>query len=259
MLNALKGIPIGAMFVVVALTGCNDSSNQTIKPVTQTQQSTTTQQPAQQPAPQAEKKKWSWLNDAQAAPYTSTDNLLRKNYLVVFDGSGSMSGERIRIAKKAAKAFTQKVTNDDLLGLVAFDNTGTSVRVPLKANNKANFSAQIDQIVDGGGTPLNSAIFEAYKIVREQGARQRGYGEYHIIVITDGEANSGEDPRNLVQEIVKFSPVNIHTIGFQFSGSHSLNQAGITSYYQADNYDELMKSFSSILAESTSFDDVNFN
>jgi secreted protein with Ig-like and vWFA domain len=201
---------------------------------------------------------WTWLNNTNEQPYTSDEDLLRKNYIVVFDGSGSMGGERLTIAKRAATAFTGKLDPQDALGLVVFDGAGTSVRVSLAYNNSNEFQSQINDIDAGGGTPLADAMVIGYRELQKQGSKQRGYGEYHLIVITDGEASGGQDPGQLVRQIVNSTPINIHTIGFQFSGSHSLNQSGITTYYQADNYDELMNSFSSILAESTTFDVTDF-
>lgn len=211
------------------------------------------------PAQSSKEFGWTWLDNVVEQPYTDEVELLRKNYMVVLDGSGSMSGERINVAKQAVVAFTKKLTPEDSLGLIVFDNAGTSVRVSLQPDNSAIFTSAVNKVSTGGGTPLADATTYGYKELRTQAAKQRGYGEYHLIIVTDGEANGGQDPGQLVRMIVQGTPINIHSIGFQFSGNHSLNQQGITTYYQADNYDELMNSFTSILAESTSFDVSDFN
>lgn len=243
-----------ASTLAIALVGCNESNQQSNVTIVKSPQSATPKASDKQPT-----SKWSWLNGVDVQPYTDTNLLLNKNYVIVFDGSGSMGGERLKIAKQAAKAFTQKVTNDDLIGLVVFDYNDTGVRVPLSLNNKQTFNQAIDNINDGGGTPLESALNYAYVMMQQQGAKQRGYGEYHIVVITDGEASMGEDPRDIVRHIAQHSPINIHSIGFQFEGDHSLNQKEYTSYYQADDYNGLISSFSNILAESTDFDAATFN
>lgn len=201
---------------------------------------------------------WNWLDSYKEVPFTADSDLMRKNYVFVFDGSGSMDGDRIIVAKKAAKVFSEKVTNDDNLGLVVFDTRSIEVRVGLSTNNKDTFNQAIDQVEAGGGTPLESAIVVAYNMLSKQGSKQRGYGEYNIIVVTDGEASIGQDPGNMVRHIVSNSPINVYSIGFQFDGNHSLNQKGYTTYYQADNYDQLIQSFNAILAESNNFDPATF-
>jgi len=238
----LYGI-IGLVLITMSLSGCTDDPEVL---------------PSPKPTTHKSLIHWNWLDNSKPTMILSdTQDLLRKNYYVVVDGSGSMSGEKIQIASKAIMAFTSKLNNDDALGLVVFDDYGTSERVALHVNSTAQFKRAIEKIETGGGTPLQSAIKLAYEKLVAEAANQKGYGEYHIIVVTDGEANTFQDPGDLVRTITQSSPIQIHTIGFQFSGVHSLNQQGITDYYQADDYDSLMISFSSIMAESTDFNQHN--
>lgn len=252
--KVIQGIAVGMMCVFVA--ACNDNAQQSSN-VTIVKSPRQATPEATQPQPST---KWSWLNGVNEQPLTDTNLLLNKNYVFVFDGSGSMEGDRLTIAKKAAKVFSQKLTESDLIGLVVFDyNYDSESVVPLRLNNKSAFEGAVDKIVAGGGTPLESAIESAYRMLRVQGAKQRGYGEYHIVVITDGDASMGQDPRDVVRHIALNSPVNIHSIGFQLKGNHSLNQQDVTMYYQADDYDGLVASFTTILAESNDFDAATFN
>ena len=80
-----------------------------------------------------------------------------------------------------------------------------------------------------------------------------GYGEYHLVIVTDGEANDGEDPREAVDALLAKSPVVLHTIGFCIGETHSLNQKGRVFYQSADNPEELRKGLTDVLAEATSF------
>ena len=54
----------------------------------------------------------------------------------------------------------------------------------------------------------------AYNELKKQGRAQRGYGSYRIVVVTDGDYNDGGNPKPLVEEIVKTSPVEVYVIGF---------------------------------------------
>ncbi len=239
---------VGSILISISLIGCGDDSQQA------EQQTTVVAEPT------TNTFKWTWLDNINGVvPFTNANDLLRKNYYVVIDGSGSMSGERMNTAKQATIAFTSKVDTSAALGLTAFDSRGTNEHVSLRHGNDAEFNAAVNDISAGGGTPLESAIKLAYSKLVTQAAKQKGYGEYHLIIVTDGNASMGQDPRDIVNDISANSPIEIHSIGFQFTGQHSLNQVGITTYYQADDYDGLMNSFTSILAESTNFDSTDFN
>ena len=79
------------------------------------------------------------------------------------------------------------------------------------------------------------------------------------MIVTDGEASSGEDPTRIVQWILDYSPIQIHTIGFCIGTNHSLNIPGRTVYKAADNPQQLEKGLQDVLAESEQFDISEFN
>ena len=195
------------------------------------------------------------------------ENPLAKNYLVVLDGSGSMDGRscsgkdsKIVAAKKALWQWSAAIPANDNLGLVIFDDNGITERVGVGngPTNRKNFADSVEKAYASGGTPLHSAMLLGYNLLGKQARRQRGYGEYNIVVVTDGEANGGEDPSRLVQEIMATSPITITTIGFCIGQSHSLNQPGFTVYKEAGNLEELKKGLAEVLAESPTFDVKDF-
>jgi Ca-activated chloride channel family protein len=193
-------------------------------------------------------------------------NPLARNYYIVFDASGSMSETRcadghtkIDAAKMAIAAFADSLPADANLGLLAFDGAGIRERLPLEHAGRAEIRSVVDNIYPGGVTPLRSAIAKAYEAITEQGKRQLGYGEYHLVVVTDGEFNpNSENPADVVEQILGRSPVVIHTIGFCIGVQHSLNQEGRTFYKAANNPDELKRGLDDVLAESPSFDVKTF-
>lgn len=184
-------------------------------------------------------------------------DVTKKNYYLVFDGSGSMEGHRLETAKRAVVEFVRSVPQDANLGLFVFDNEGVSERVPLGLNRDAVMAA-VEQVNAGGSTPLNDVIDEAYARLTEQGHRQLGYGEYHLVIVTDGEASEGQDPRVIVRQIAGRSPVLVHTIGFHLGADHSLNQVGRVLYVQASNEEELRRGLESVMAEAEEFDVMDF-
>lgn len=200
-----------------------------------------------------------WPPALDQASAVSKD-LFAKNYYVVLDGSGSMkdsacSGNQSKMeaAKSAVAAFAASVPVDANLGLQVFDNRGVREWLPLGTGNRERFTQLVNQVGPTGNTPLRDSIDQAYAKLLIQGRKQLGYGEYHLVIVTDGEANAGQDPTVSVNAMLKESPVVLHTIGFCIGGNHSLNQAGRTIYKAADNPDALRQGLADVLAESPTF------
>lgn len=193
------------------------------------------------------------------------ENLLAKNFVLVFDGSGSMTEKKcaggrrkIDVAKEAAAAWAKSVPEDANVGLVAF-HADSFTSLNLTGKSRAEFAAVVNGISAGGGTPLGGAVYRARSMLEEQARRQLGYGEYTIVVITDGEANNIEELARAVRLVLDSSPIVIHTIGFCIDERHSLNQPGRTVYRTADNPDQLRQGLQEVLAESETFDLTGFD
>ncbi|MEM7251635.1 MAG: vWA domain-containing protein [Pseudomonadota bacterium] len=187
-------------------------------------------------------------------------SLQTENYYLVFDGSGSMKeadcsgGEpKLNVAKRAVGAFVRQIPNQANVGLFVFDKRGWGERVKIGPNRHEQVVQAVDRAVAGAGTPLNSAIAQAYVSLTQQAQRQLGYGEFHIVVITDGRASQGQDPRPVVDQLLAKSPIVLHTIGFCISGNHSLNQASRTYYRQAGDAQALARGLEAVLAEEPDF------
>lgn len=193
-------------------------------------------------------------------------SLFARNYYVVLDASGSMndasgcSGGQVKLeaARKALAAFADSVPADANLALQVFDRSGIREWLPLATGNRDRFHAALGNVRASGGTPLRDAIDLAYRKLAVQGAKQFGYGEYHLVVLTDGEANVGQDPVGVVDEILARSPVVFHTVGFCIGTEHSLNQPGRTLYRAADNAEQLRQRLGDVLAEAPVFDSAQF-
>ena len=210
---------------------------------------------------------WPPLADTdQSSAVEGSTNLFDRNIYLVLDGSGSMDNDdcaggstKMDVAKKAVTEFVQGLPGSVSLGLVVFDSNGLSERVALATSDHGAFLDKVHAVVPGGETPLRNAVGLAYDRLLEQANAQLGYGEYQIVVITDGAATSNQDPRAIVNEINRVSPVVINTIGFCIGVNHALNQPGRTLYTAADDYHSLRQGLDSVLAESPDFKVLSFN
>jgi len=196
------------------------------------------------------------------APAQLAEDWLAANYYLVLDGSGSMArrectgdshGNKMAVAKQAVAAFIEQIPPQAHVALFVFDARGVSERVGFAQSDRNALQQAIAAIEPDGYTPLLTAINHAYTALRTQAAKQLGYGEYHLVVITDGLASSGEDPTPVVTQILRESPVVLHTIGFCIDDQHPLNQPGRSYYTSANSPDELRRGLQAILAEAPDF------
>lgn len=203
---------------------------------------------------------WPFSGNNEDVPLLDSD-LNRKNYLLIFDGSGSMKEKKCsgtltkaEAARDAVKEWSVSVAENANLGLIAFDERGLSLRLPLGVGNRDLFRQQVQAVVPNYKTPLTASLDHAYQLLTAQALRQLGYGEYTIVVVTDGVANDPNALANRVNRILSESPVMINTIGFCIAADHSLNQPGKTFYTAANDPAALRQGLQAVLAESESFD-----
>jgi len=206
---------------------------------------------------------WPFLSEEQALQ-TLAGDLTARNFVLIFDGSGSMGesdcagdSRKLEIAKQAVVAWSKSVPGDANLGFYSFNANGTTT-LPLTPGNRQVFIDTVMGIRAGGGTPLSRAMSYAFKTLTSQGKRQLGYGEYTIVVVTDGIAHSEIRLKNTVNKILGSSPVTIFSIGFCIGDNHSLNQPGRTIYRSADNPEQLKSGLQEVLAELEFFDEQEF-
>ena len=113
--------------------------------------------------------------------------------VLVLDRSGSMSGLPIEMAKAAAKATADTLSSDDLIEVIAFDNSPTRVVRMTAAKHRARIQSDIARIQPGGGTEIFSALDAAYQSLIATRARRK-----HVILLTDGQA-----PHNGIHDLVQ--------------------------------------------------------
>ncbi len=191
---------------------------------------------------------------------------LARNFYFIFDGSGSMKSEpggacrgeqsfesKLAGAQWAVREFLERVPDDVHIGLYVFDRDGRREVVPLGAGNRREFLGAVGAIRAGGGTPLAEAINYATERLVEQYQRQLGYGEYRLVVVTDGRAD-------MIPEASRYAAhfgMPIYAIGLCIDEDHPLRRYAV-SYRAADSFDDLAKGLEETLAELPAFDVTEF-
>jgi hypothetical protein len=192
---------------------------------------------------------------------------LSRNFYFVFDGSGSMKDpppasdngdhnapSKIVGAKWAVTEFMKHVPKNVNLGLFVFDAHGEREVLPLGPNNRQKFLDDINAVQAKGGTPLGDAVGKGALALAKQYKKQLGYGEYKLIVITDGEADDRID--NGITKAMKYN-IPIYTIGFGIGPTHSLRKYSI-SYRSADSAKQVESALEEAAAELDVFDATSF-
>jgi Ca-activated chloride channel homolog len=183
----------------------------------------------------------------------------QRNFYVIFDGSGSMRhppahasdsadknfSSKAEGAKWAVHEFMAKVPDDVNLGLFVFDRNGARQVLPLAAGNREKFLSAVDEVQPRNDTPLGRAIARGVTELSAQYKKQLGYGEFRLIVLTDGEATD-----NLTAGVnaAARNKIPIYTIGFDMGETHALRKHSV-SYRAADSAAEVEKALEAAGAE----------
>jgi hypothetical protein len=257
-----SGIKLIELIIIVAIIGVLTSI--VIGKLRSGSSSPSTSEPAQ-PMETARQNGDVWPPIEGNPAFIKSDAMLRRNYYVVLDGSGSMEDKgcsggvsKFDSAVEALNAFFAGIPDDANVGLLVFDYHGFSERVPLGLNNRPQLRQALQHARPNGGTPLSKAVNAGYEALTRQAGQQLGYGEYHLVIVTDGEANPGFDPTEEVNRIIDHTAIVIHTIGYCIGSGHSLNQPGRTLYSTADSAASLSRELQAVLAEAEAFDVSQF-
>ena len=194
---------------------------------------------------------------------------LTRNFYFIFDGSGSMSealtkqctgdrrfGSRLDGAKWAVEQFLPLMPRDVNLGLWIFDADGNRERVPLGPDNHAAFLTEVRKTRASGNTPLTESIEQGVNRLVQQRDQQLGYGEFRLIVVTDGQATGRPLPQAV--NYAREQRIPIYTIGLCIGEKHELRKYSV-SYRAADSIEALKRGLEETLAETSVFDPKTFS
>jgi Mg-chelatase subunit ChlD len=125
--------------------------------------------------------------------------------VLVIDRSGSMSGEKLNLAKEGiAQAFTA-LEEGDQVGVIAFDTDAQWV-VNLQPKPATDtFLSAVGGIGEGGGTDLRPGLEQAANALERANAKIK-----HVVLLTDGQADRNYD--DLVERL-KRDKITLSTMG----------------------------------------------
>ncbi len=107
--------------------------------------------------------------------------------VLVIDKSGSMGGQKIELAKDAAKGTAELLSPADQLGVVAFDGDAYWISELHSASDKAYIVDRISTIEASGGTAIHPGLVQAYDALSSATAKLK-----HVILLTDGISSPGD-------------------------------------------------------------------
>ena len=136
---------------------------------------------------------------------------------LVIDCSGSMSGQKIELAKDAAKAAAELLGPQDALSVIGFSSEPERVVRMQGASNRVRIAQNIGKISAQGGTAIFPALDLAFQDLLTTSARVK-----HVILLTDGQTQENGIPE-LVQAM-HAEGMTVSTVGLGTDVNRSLLQ-----------------------------------
>ena len=127
--------------------------------------------------------------------------------MLVIDKSGSMGGAKIELAKEAAIATVELLSERDYVGVIAFDGDSYWVVDLQSASNQLGIIQLIEQIDAGGGTSIYPGLVDASEALNMVQATFK-----HTILLTDGQSQPGDFQgivNQMVDEMITVSSVAV--------------------------------------------------
>jgi hypothetical protein len=151
--------------------------------------------------------------DPRFRPWYSAATSNPKIVIIVIDVSGSMGGNRIDLAREAAKAVVKTLTWVDQIGFVLFSDVVEEKRAPVYLVESSEITA-INSWIDhniyaGGATSFYEPLDAAIAMIQDApSACTRA-----ILFLTDGEASFSEENFESIREDASQSDIIIFTYG----------------------------------------------
>ncbi len=112
------------------------------------------------------------------------------DFLVVFDRSGSMRGQKMDYGKQALRQLIERLDDDDRFALIAYDSN-VEVRVPLERRAKEmrnSWMQEVNRLDTAGGTNISAGLDSG---VAELSHSRRAGRAQRVLLLSDGLANEG--------------------------------------------------------------------
>ncbi|MCL1856416.1 MAG: VWA domain-containing protein [Kiritimatiellaeota bacterium] len=177
----------------------------------------------------------------------STQERAPVNLALVIDRSGSMGGERIKQARAAAIFAIERLSPEDIVSVVTFDDRIETIVPAQHVTDKRGIIAKIQEITPRGSTAIFGGVSQGAAEIRKN--LDRDYIN-RIILLSDGQANVGPaspaDLGRLGTALMKEN-ISVTTVGVGLGYNEDLmtRLAGTSdgNSYFAENDDDLPRIF----------------
>ena len=177
--------------------------------------------------------------------------------VLVIDKSGSMSGDKIEMAKSASQAAVELLGRRDQAAVIAFDGATFVISEMQSASNKSKLNDEISRIDAGGGTTMYPAMEMAYELLMAASAKLK-----HVIILTDGISSSG-DFEGLAQTMAS-AKITVSTVAIGEGSAtdllESIARTGKGRYYLTNDPSQVPQIFAkeTITASKSAIDEQPF-
>lgn len=178
------------------------------------------------------------------------------NLSLVLDRSGSMSGDPLRNAIKAAEQLVEYLKPEDYLSVVIYDDVAETLVSPQLVVDQADIKAKIRGIRARGVTNLSAGWLMGCDLVQSQ---QTSEQLNRVLLLTDGLANRGiTDPQVLVNTAKEQATAGIMTTTLGFGNRFNedllidIAEGGGGNFYFIQSADDAANVFSIEMESLTS-------
>lgn len=157
------------------------------------------------------------------------------NTSFVIDKSGSMSGVKLEMVKKAVKYVVDQFGDSDYGSIITFDTTSDVIVPSQRFTNSDKIKRDIDKIDTGGGTNMSEGMMAGRKEVLKQLSSSR---INRVVLLTDGQTGSEGKCRDIAKQEAG-TELSFTTIGVGKAFNEDLlifiaDTTGGNSYYIKD-------------------------
>ncbi|ASF48346.1 hypothetical protein CEK71_21035 [Methylovulum psychrotolerans] len=144
---------------------------------------------------------------------------------LVLDRSGSMSGQKLDDAKRAALDLLGQLNEKDRVTLVVYDTLVDVLekRLPVDATGRESLRTQLLKVKARDSTALGPALYQALEILESAERQEKDIA--HIMLLSDGLANVGEQRPEMLSARAKQGfdrSVSVSTLGVGLDYNESL-------------------------------------
>lgn len=130
-----------------------------------------------------------------------TENLPASNLVFLIDVSGSMEDEnKLPLVKSSLKLLIEQLREQDRVSIVVYAGNAGLVLAPTAGDKKQKIRDALEQLSAGGSTAGGEGIQLAYKVAKENFAKN---GNNRVIICTDGDFNVGASSDAALVEMIE--------------------------------------------------------